>query len=125
MISLPDKLLQDLLSLVGILFGGGAIAQWVANRKNKDDDKQQFINQLQEEVSEYRKETAELKKNFAEFQEKYMSLREEKLHTDWELKKANAETVVLEKEKSKLLDRIDHLESRVAELEKGEKNNGI
>ena len=141
MIILTEELFKNLISLLGVLLGGGFAGHWIAGKKNTNDDKQEIINQLQEErlyFSEQLKlrdaKIDELYDKFREVEKSINKVHQEKAQIEWELEKQIATNLLLaqekenvefekeliEEEKNQLLDRVKHLETRVDELERGE-----
>ena len=134
MIILTDELFKNLISLLGVLLGGGFAGHWIAGKKNTNDDKQEIINQLQEErvyFSEQLKirdvKIDELYEKFRELEKNNNAIHQEKAQVEWELEKQIANNLILtqekeiiEEEKNQLLSRVKHLETRVDELERGE-----
>ena len=127
-----NALVVQILSLVGVLFGGGLVGHIIAGRKHTNDDKQTIINQLQEE-REYLNSQLKIRDEkidglydkFREWEEKYIEAHRDKVEAEWQLKKQVAENDLLEKENELLVSenkqlriRVEDLEERVDELEK-------
>lgn len=127
-------IVEQLISLIGIVLGGSWLTVIVANRKNKQDDKQEIINQLQEERVYFAEQLRqrdvridEVYVLFREMDEKNRILVQEKMQAEWELglaKRENVELVIknqtLIQEAIELKNSVSELEQRVTELEKGE-----
>ena len=127
-------IVEQLISLIGIVLGGSWLTVIVANRKNKQDDKQEIINQLQEERIYFAEQLRqrdvridEVYVLFREMDEKNRILAQEKMQAEWELglaKRENVELVIknqtLIEEAIELKNSVSELEQRVTELEKGE-----
>lgn len=127
-------IVEQLISLIGIVLGGSWLTVIVANRKNKHDDKQEIINQLQEERLYFAEQLRqrdvridEVYVLFREMDEKNRILAQEKMQAEWELglaKQENVELVIknqtLIEEAIELKNSVSELEQRVTELEKGE-----
>ena len=127
-------MMDDLLSLIGILSGGTILANVVANRKNNQDDKQEIINQLQEERLYF---SEQLKERDVKIDELYGLVRgvearnqelvQQKLKVEWELELSKSEITSLlmqnqelTEESQELRGKVQELEKRVTELEKEE-----
>ena len=127
-------MMDDLLSLIGILSGGTILANIVANRKNNQDDKQEIINQLQEERLYF---SDQLKERDVKINELYELVRgvetrnqelvQQKLKVEWELELSKSEITSLlmqnqelTEESQELRGKVQELEKRVTELEKEE-----
>ena len=127
-------MMDDLLSLIGILSGGTILANIVANRKNNQDDKQEIINQLQEERLYF---SEQLKERDVKINELYELVRgvetrnqelvQQKLKVEWELELSKSEVTSLlmqnqelTEESQELRGKVQELEKRVTELEKEE-----
>lgn len=127
-------MMDDLLSLIGILSGGTILANIVANRKNNQDDKQEIINQLQEERKYF---SDQLKERDIKIEELYGLVRgvetrnqelvQQKLKVEWELELSKSEVTSLlmqnqelTEESQELRGKVQELEKRVTELEKEE-----
>lgn len=135
MIILPDELFKNLISLLGVLLGGGFAGHWIAGKKNVNDDKQEIINQLQEERVYFSEQLKIRDVKIDELYEKFRKLEmdnnvvhQEKAQVEWELEKqikSNLlliqEKEIIEEEKKELLKRINRLENRVEELERERK----
>lgn len=124
MIILTEELFRNLVSLIGVLLGGGLAGHWIAGKKNTNDDKQEIINQLQEErvyFSEQLKirdiKIDELYEKFRDLEMNNNKVHQEKAQVEWELDKAIEENKLLRQEKELLQVRIDLLERRVGDLE--------
>ena len=127
-------IVEQLISLIGIVLGGSWLTVIVANRKNKQDDKQEIINQLQEErlyfAEQLRQRDVRIDEVyilFREMDEKNRILAQEKMQAEWALglaKRENVELVIknqtLIEEAIELKNSVSELEQRVTELEKGE-----
>lgn len=148
MIILTEELFKNLISLLGVLLGGGFAGHWIAGKKNTNDDKQEIINQLQEERAYFSEQLRirdvkidELYEKFRELEKSNNKVHQEKAQVEWELEKQIATNVLLakekeavelekelveeqkrliEEEKNQLLMRVSRLELRVNELERGE-----
>ena len=135
MIILSDELFKNLISLLGVLLGGGFAGHWIAGKKNVNDDKQEIINQLQEERAYFSEQLKIRDVKIDELYEKFRKLEmdnnvvhQEKAQVEWELEKQIATNLILtreketiEEEKKQLLKRINRLENRVEELERERK----
>lgn len=135
MIILSDELFKNLISLLGVLLGGGFAGHWIAGKKNVNDDKQEIINQLQEERVYFSEQLKIRDIKIDELYEKFRRLEmdnnvvhQEKARVEWELEKqieSNLlliqEKEIIEDEKKELLKRINRLENRVEELERERK----
>lgn len=127
-------MINDLLSLIGMLLGGTLLANIVANRKNNHDDKQEIINQLQEERQYF---SEQLKERDIKIDELYGLVRgietrnqelvQQKLKVEWELELSKSEVTSLliknqelTEESQELRVKVQELEKRVTELEKEE-----
>ena len=135
MIILPDELFKNLISLLGVLLGGGFAGHWIAGKKNINDDKQEIINQLQEERVYFSEQLKIRDVKIDELYEKFRKLEmdnnvvhQEKAQVEWELEKQIKSNLLLiqeketiEEEKKQLLKRINRLENRVEELERERK----
>lgn len=135
MIILSEELLKNLISLLGVLLGGGFAGHWIAGKKNVNDDKQEIINQLQEERVYFSEQLKIRDIKIDELYEKFRRLEmdnnvvhQEKARVEWELEKqieSNLlliqEKEIIEDEKKELLKRINRLENRVEELERERK----
>lgn len=127
-------MMNDLLSLIGMLLGGTLLANIVANRKNTHDDKQEIINQLQEERQYF---SDQLKERDVKIDELYELVRgvearnqelvQQKLRVEWELELSKSEVnnllmrnQELTEESQELRYKVQELEKRVTELEKEE-----
>ena len=135
MIILSDELFKNLISLLGVLLGGGFAGHWIAGKKNVNDDKQEIINQLQEERVYFSEQLKIRDVKIDELYEKFRKLEmdnnvvhQEKAQVEWELEKqikSNLlliqEKEIIEEEKKQLLKRINRLENRVEELERERK----
>lgn len=135
MIILSDELFKNLISLLGVLLGGGFAGHWIAGKKNVNDDKQEIINQLQEERVYFSEQLKIRDVKIDELYEKFRKLEmdnnvvhQEKAQVEWELEKqikSNLlliqEKEIIEEEKKELLKRINRLENRVEELERERK----
>ena len=124
MIILTEELFKNLVSLIGVLLGGGLAGHWIAGKKNINDDKQEIINQLQEErvyFSEQLKirdiKIDELYEKFRDLEMNNNKVHQEKAQVEWELDKTIEENRLLRQEKELLQVRIDLLERRVGDLE--------
>lgn len=124
MIILTEELFKNLVSLIGVLLGGGLAGHWIAGKKNINDDKQEIINQLQEErvyFSEQLKirdiKIDELYEKFRDLEMNNNKVHQEKAQVEWELDKTIEENKLLKQEKELLQVRIDLLERRVGDLE--------
>ena len=127
-------IVEQLISLIGIVLGGSWLTVIVANRKHKQDDKQEIINQLQEEriyfAEQLRQRDVRIDEVyilFREMDEKNRILAQEKMQAEWALglaKRENVELVIknqtLIEEAIELKNSVSELEQRVTELEKGE-----
>ena len=125
-------MIEQLLTLVGTLVGGGLLGHVVASSKNKHDDKQEIINQLQEDRKYYSEELEkrdvkinELYDRFRELEQNLIQVTREKVQAEWERDKELAKNESLTREKEALIVenkqlkiRVDDLETRVEELEK-------
>ena len=125
-------MIEQLLTLVGTLVGGGLLGNLVANSKNKHDDKQEIINQLQEDRKYYSEELEkrdvkinELYDRFRELEQNLINVTREKVQAEWERDQQQAKNEILTREKDALIvenkqlkNRVDDLENRVEELEK-------
>ena len=135
MIILTEELFRNLVSLIGILLGGGLAGHWIAGKKNINDDKQEIINQLQEERAYFSDQLKirdikidELYEKFRKLEMDSNAVHQEKAQVEWELEKqikSNLlliqEKEIIEEEKKQLLKRINRLENRVEELERERK----
>ena len=129
-------MIEQLLTLVGTLVGGGLLGHVVANSKNKHDDKQEIINQLQEDRKYYSEELEkrdvkinELYDRFRKLEQDLIQVTQEKVQAEWERDQEQAKNELLIREKNALIDenkrlkiRVDDLETRVEELEKEDVN---
>ena len=129
-------MIEQLLTLVGTLVGGGLLGNLVANSKNKHDDKQEIINQLQEDRKYYSEELEkrdvkinELYDRFRELEQNLINVTREKVQAEWERDQEQAKNELLIREKDALIvenkqlkTRVDDLETRVEELEKEDIN---
>lgn len=127
-------MIEQVITLVGTLVGGGLLGHIVANSKHKNDDKQEIINQLQEDRKYYSEELEkrdikinELYERFRELEQTLIEVTREKVQAEWERDRVqvNNELLIQEKdalivENKQLKIRIDDLEKRVEELEKEE-----
>ena len=84
-------MIEQLLTLVGTLVGGGLLGHVVANSKHKNDDKQEIINQLQEDRKYYSEELEkrdvkinELYDRFRELEQNLINVTREKVQAEWE-----------------------------------------
>ena len=125
-------MIEQLITLVGTLVGGGLLGHVVANSKNKHDDKQEIINQLQEDRKYYSEELEkrdvkinELYDRFRKLEENLIQVTREKAQAEWERDREQAKNEVLTREKDALIVenkqlkiRVDDLETRVEELER-------
>ena len=125
-------MIEQLLTLVGTLVGGGLLGNLVANSKHKNDDKQEIINQLQEDRKYYSEELEKrdvkinaLYDRFRELEQNLINVTREKVQAEWERDQQQAKNEVLIREKDALIVenkqlkiRVDDLENRVEELEK-------
>ena len=125
-------MIEQMITLVGTLVGGGLLGHVVANSKNKHDDKQEIINQLQEDRKYYSEELEkrdvkinELYDRFRELEQNLINVTREKVQAEWERDREQAKNEVLIREKDALIvenkqlkTRVDDLENRVEELEK-------
>ena len=125
-------MIEQVLTLVGTLVGGGLLGNLVANSKHKNDDKQELINQLQEDRKYYSEELEkrdvkinELYDRFRELEQSLIETTREKVQAEWERDREQAKNEVLIREKDALIVenkrlkiRVDDLEDRVEELEK-------
>ena len=125
-------MIEQVLTLVGTLVGGGLLGNLVANSKNKHDDKQEIINQLQEDRKYYSEELEKrdvkinaLYDRFRELEQNLINVTREKVQAEWERDREQAKNEVLTREKDALIVenkqlkiRVDDLETRVEELEK-------
>ena len=125
-------MIEQLLTLVGTLVGGGLLGNLVANSKNKHDDKQEIINQLQEDRKYYSEELEKrdvkinaLYDRFRELEQSLINVTREKAQAEWERDREQAKNEILTREKDALIVenkqlkiRVDDLENRVEELEK-------
>ena len=112
--------------------GGGLLGHVVANSKNKHDDKQEIINQLQEDRKYYSEELEKrdvkinaLYDRFRELEQSLINVTREKVQAEWERDQEQAKNELLVREKNALIVeneqlkiRVDDLETRVVELEK-------
>ena len=129
-------MIEQILTLVATLVGGGLLGNLVANSKHKNDDKQEIINQLQEDRKYYSEELEkrdvkinELYDRFRELEQNLIQVTREKVQAEWERDRELAKNELLIQEKNaliaenkKLKDRVDDLEQRVEELEKEDMN---
>lgn len=129
-------MIEQLLTLVGTLVGGGLLGHVVANGKHKNDDKQEIINQLQEDRKYYSEELEkrdvkinELYDRFRDLEQNLINVTREKVQAEWERDREQAKNEVLTREKDALIVeneqlkiRVDDLETRVEELEKEEED---
>ena len=127
-------MIEQIITLVGTLVGGGLLGHVVANSKHKNDDKQEIINQLQEDRKYYSEELEkrdikinELYERFRELEQTLIEVTREKVQAEWERDRAQVNNELLIREKDALIVenkqlkiRIDDLENRVEELEKEE-----
>ena len=125
-------MIEQVLTLVGTLVGGGLLGNLVANSKHKNDDKQEIINQLQEDRKYYSEELEKrdvkinaLYDRFRELEQNLINVTREKVQAEWERDQQQAKNEVLIREKDALIVenkqlkiRVDDLENRVEELEK-------
>ena len=125
-------MIEQLLTLVGTLVGGGLLGNLVANSKHKNDDKQEIINQLQEDRKYYSEELEKrdvkinaLYDRFRELEQSLIQVTREKVQAEWERDREQAKNEVLTRENDALIVenkqlkvRVDDLENRVEELEK-------
>ena len=125
-------MIEQVLTLVGTLVGGGLLGNLVANSKHKNDDKQEIINQLQEDRKYYSEELEKrdvkinaLYDRFRELEQNLINVTREKVQAEWERDREQAKNEVLTREKDALIVenkqlkiRVDDLETRVEELEK-------
>ena len=125
-------MIEQVLTLVGTLVGGGLLGNLVANSKHKNDDKQEIINQLQEDRKYYSEELEKrdvkinaLYDRFRELEQNLINVTREKVQAEWERDREQAKNEVLTREKDALIvenkqlkNRVDDLENRVEELEK-------
>ncbi len=125
-------MIEQLLTLVGTLVGGGLLGNLVANSKHKNDDKQEIINQLQEDRKYYSEELEkrdvkinELYDRFRNLEQDLIRVTREKVQAEWERDQEQAKNELLTREKDALIVenerlriRVDDLEDRVEELEK-------
>ena len=125
-------MIEQLLTLVGTLVGGGLLGNLVANSKHKNDDKQEIINQLQEDRKYYSEELEKrdvkinaLYDRFRELEQNLINVTREKVQAEWERDQQQAKNEILIREKDALIvenkqlkNRVDDLENRVEELEK-------
>ena len=125
-------MIEQLLTLVGTLVGGGLLGHVVANSKNKHDDKQEIINQLQEDRKYYSEELEKrdvkinaLYYRFRELEQSLINVTREKAQAEWERDREQAKNEELTREKDALIveneqskTRVDDLETRVEELER-------
>ena len=123
---------EQVLTLVGTLVGGGLLGNLVANSKNKHDDKQEIINQLQEDRKYYSEELEKrdvkinaLYDRFRELEQSLINVTREKAQAEWERDREQAKNEILIREKDALIVenkqlkiRVDDLETRVEELER-------
>ena len=125
-------MIEQLLTLVGTLVGGGLLGHVVANSKHKNDDKQEIINQLQEDRKYYSEELEkrdvkinELYDRFRILEQDLIQVTREKVQAEWERDRELVKNEILIREKDALIveneqlkGRVDDLEARVEELEK-------
>ena len=124
MIILTEELFKNLVSLIGVLLGGGLAGHWIAGKKNINDDKQEIINQLQEERAYFSEQLKirdikidELYEKFRDLEMNNNKVHQEKAQVEWELDKTLEENKILKQEKELLQVRIGLLERRVGDLE--------
>lgn len=129
-------MIEQIITLVGTLVGGGLLGHVVANSKHKNDDKQEIINQLQEDRKYYSEELEkrdikinELYERFRELEQTLIEVTREKVQAEWERDRVQVNNELLIREKDALIVenkqlkiRIDDLENRVEELEKEDVN---
>ena len=127
--------IEQIMSFIGIVLGGSWLTVIVANRKNKHDDKQEIINQLQEERAYFTEQLRqrdvridEIYALFREMDEKNRILVQEKMQAEWALEMSKSEITSLlmknqelTEESQELRIKVQELEERVTELEKEEK----
>lgn len=133
--------IEQIMSFIGIVLGGSWLTVIVANRKNKHDDKQEIINQLQEERAYFTEQLRqrdvridEVYALFREMDEKNRVLAQEKMQAEWALEMSKSEITSLlmknqeltkeyqelTEESQELRGKVQELEKRVTELEKEE-----
>ena len=126
--------IEQIMSFIGIVLGGSWLTVIAANRKNKHDDKQEIINQLQEERAYFTEQLRqrdvridEIYALFREMDEKNRILVQEKMQAEWALEMSKSEITSLlmknqelTEESQELRGKVQELEKRVTELEKEE-----
>lgn len=128
MITIKDDYWGQILSLLGTLVGGGFIGNVIAGKKDKKNNEQTFIDQLQEEraytdtqLKERDTKINELYGLYHKSEERNRNLSNENSSLKWQLDKETAIKEQLQIENDELKDKIDHLEKRVDELEQKER----
>lgn len=117
---------------MGTLLGGGFIGNLIAGKKDKKNNEQTFIDQLQEEraytnseLKERDKKINDLYNLYYKSEERNRELTNENSSLKWQLEREKVLKEQLQIENDGLKDKIDHLEKRVDELEKErKKRNG-
>lgn len=112
--------------------GGGFIGNLIAGKKDKKNNEQTFIDQLQEEraytnseLKERDKKINDLYNLYYKSEERNRELTNENSSLKWQLEREKVLKEQLQIENDGLKDKIDHLEKRVDELEKErKKRNG-
>lgn len=131
-IIIKDEYWGQILSLMGTLLGGGFIGNLIAGKKDKKNNEQTFIDQLQEEraytnseLKERDKKINDLYNLYYKSEERNRELTNENSSLKWQLEREKVLKEQLQIENDGLKDKIDHLEKRVDELEKErKKRNG-
>lgn len=129
MIIIKDEYLGQILSLAGTLLGGGFIGNLIAGKKDKKNNEQTFIDQLQEEraytnseLKERDKKINDLYNLYHKSEDRNRELFNENSSLKWQLDREKVLKEQLQIENDGLKDKIDHLEKRVDELEKERKS---
>lgn len=128
MIIIKDEYWGQILSLMGTLLGGGFIGNLIAGKKDKKNNEQTFIDQLQEErvytnseLKERDKKINDLYNLYYKSEDRNRELTNENSSLKWQLEREKVLKEQLQTENDGLKDKIDHLEKRVDELEKERK----
>ncbi|MER2293973.1 MAG: hypothetical protein ABS913_01485 [Desemzia incerta] len=127
-IIIKDEYWGQILSLMGTLLGGGFIGNLIAGKKDKKNNEQTFIDQLQEErvytnseLKERDKKINDLYNLYYKSEDRNRELTNENSSLKWQLEREKVLKEQLQTENDGLKDKIDHLEKRVDELEKERK----